>query len=76
MTVEDLTDRVTTASAAGAAGIHWWLPTVADVSPLLAFVAQILGVLWLACRLYQWFRDEVFGRAKTPTPFKGRTSSP
>ena len=63
-TVDYVADRITTASAVGAVGYSYWLPTIAEMSPALSLVAQILGVLWLACRLYQWFGEEALRREK------------
>lgn len=45
-------DTLTTAGAAGAISMPWWIHSALNVSPFLAFVAQVLGIIWLLVQIY------------------------
>ncbi len=49
-------DSLTTAGAVGATASPWWVHYVADLSPALSLVAQVLGIIWLMTQIYHKWR--------------------
>jgi hypothetical protein len=54
-----INEKITNASAWGAAASPLWLPTLADVSQICASIAPILGVAWLLFQFGLKIRDEL-----------------